>query len=81
MTDQEKLRKLTEILRDYQGDEIVFGQPPEETEQQKRFREDLHAVVAIVFKEDANISSDLSVAELKARLERLWQETKPEGWK
>ena len=80
MTDHEKLKKIEDLLHGYQEDETVFAPPAEETEQQKRFREDLHAVVAIVFKEDSN-SSDVSVAEIKARLERLWQETKPEGWK
>ncbi len=81
MTDQEKLNKIKEILQNYQGQEAVFGKPARETKQQQAFREDLQTIVSILFKEDLILPADLSVAELKKRIQTIWQETKPEGWR
>ena len=81
MTSQEKLDTIKSILRAYVENKEAFVQPPEETAQQKQLREDLHMVVEILFEEDPTLSSDLSVAELKARMQTIWEKTKPEKWK
>lgn len=81
MKDAEKLEKIKEVLQEYKGNEGVFGQPASETERQKNFREDLRMIVSLVFKEDLDIPSNLSAAELRKRLQKIWKETKPEAWK
>jgi hypothetical protein len=81
MTSQEKLDTLKTLLHEYAENEGAFVQPPEETAQQKQLREDLRMVVEIVFKEEAALSPDLSVAELKARMQKIWEKTKPEEWR
>jgi hypothetical protein len=81
MTKQKKLEKIKDILRQYADNDKVFVQPAEETEQQKQFREDLHTVVSILFKEDLNLPADMSAAEIKARMRTIWEKTKPEEWK
>ena len=81
MTSQKKLETLKTLLHEYAENERAFVQPPEETPQQRQLREDLHMVVEIVFKEEPGLSADLSVAELKARMQKAWEKTKPEEWK
>jgi hypothetical protein len=80
MTDQEKLNKIKEILQNYQGQETIFGKPARETKQQQAFREDLQTISSLVFDESLGIPADLSVAELKKRIQTIWQETKPKDW-
>jgi hypothetical protein len=81
MTDQEKLNKIKEILQNYQGQEAVFTKPARETKQQQAFREDLQTIASLVFEKDSAIPADLSVAELKKRIQTIWQDTKPKDWK
>ncbi len=81
MTGQEKLKKMESILQDYVGHEGIFAAPAVETDKQKQFRETLHMVVSILFKEDLTLPSDLSVKQMKKRIRKIWKETKPEGWK
>jgi hypothetical protein len=81
MTDQEKLNKIKEILQNYQGQEAIFAKPTRETKQQQALREDLRTIVSLVFADDLAISADLSVAELKKRIQTIWQETKPKDWR
>lgn len=81
MTTQEKLSMIEEIVRPYQGKETIFEQPTEETERQRQFREDLHAVVSVVFASGPEMSATMSVADLRSRLQQIWQKTKPESWK
>jgi hypothetical protein len=81
MTDQEKLNKIKEILQNYQGQEAIFGKPTRETKQQQAFRKDLQTIFSLVFEKDSTIPADLSVTELKKRIQGIWQETKPKDWK
>jgi len=81
MTDQEKLNKIKEILQNYQGQEAIFGKPARETKQQQAFREDLQTISSLVFEKDLGIPADLSVTELKKRIQTIWQETKPKDWR
>lgn len=80
MTSQEKLKRLEDVLGEYAGNDAVFAPPAVETDKQKQFREDLHIVVSIVFKEDLTLPSDLSVSQMKARIRKIWEQTKPEEW-
>lgn len=81
MTDREKLEKIRAILHEYKENEDVFTPPARETKQQQQFREDLRMVVSLVFREDLDISSGLSIAELKKRIQEIWEKTKPDAWK
>ena len=76
MTDAQKLAKIQDLLDEYKDDDTLFEQPTNETTQQKNFREDLRAVVSLVFREDLNLPSHLSSRELKERLRKIWEETK-----
>lgn len=80
MTDAQKLARIKDLLHEYKDNATVFEQPTRETEQQKNFREDLRAIVSLVFKEDVEIPSHLSSKELKERLRQIWEETKPDSW-
>jgi hypothetical protein len=80
MTDQEKFNKIKEILQNYQGQEAIFAKPARETKQQQAFREDLQTIFSLVFEEDLVVPADLSVAELKKRIQTIWQKTKPKDW-
>ena len=79
MTDAQTLERIRDILHEYKDDDMVFEQPPSETEQQKNFREDLRAVVLLAFTEDADIPSHLSTNDLKERLRKIWDETKSDS--
>ncbi len=81
MTDAQKLERIKDLLHEYKDNATVFEQPISETEQQKNFREDLRAVVSLAFKEDVDIPSHLSSDELRERLRKIWEETKPDSWR
>ncbi|MCP4404832.1 MAG: hypothetical protein GY801_46970 [bacterium] len=81
MTNVEKLAKLQELLQEYKENESVFAAPAAETEQQKNFRENLRMVVALLFKEEADIPAGLSITELKDRIRKTWEDTRPDAWK
>ena len=81
MTDMRKLEKIKEILHEYKDNESVFEQPVRETKQQKEFREDLRMVVSLLFKEDLDVPSNISITELKERVRQIWKDTKPDAWK
>ena len=81
MTSQEKLEKIKHVLGKYAGNDGIFGPPAEETARQRQFREDLHTVVAMLFEDDSELHAGMSVAEIKARMQTIWEKTKPETWK
>jgi hypothetical protein len=81
MTDVQKLEKIKDLLHEYKDNDTVFEQPTSETEQQKNLREDLRTVVSLLFKEDLDVPSHLSSAELKERLRKIWEKTKPDSWR
>jgi hypothetical protein len=74
-----KVEKIQALLHEYADNDAVFDPPGHETEQQKNFREDLRAVVSLVFNDDSEIPVDLSSAEIKERLRSLWEKTKPDS--
>ena len=78
MTAQEKLNKIEELVHEYVEDETLLAPSAGETAGQKNIREDLRAIVNILFKED--IEPDMSVAQIKARLQEIWERVKPENW-
>ena len=80
MTNQEKLKKIEDILREYAGDNTAFNQPEMETEQQKKFREDLHTIVSLLFKKEFDVQPGMTVAQIKERMQAIWKETKPDTW-
>ncbi|MBD3307681.1 hypothetical protein GF339_14695 [candidate division KSB3 bacterium] len=80
MTIQEKLKKLEQLLQDYLDNDEIFKPSAVETERQQRFREDLQTVVSILFKEDTQLRSDMSVAQIKEKVQSAWKQTKPKEW-
>ena len=78
MTAQEQLSKIEEIVREYTQDDTLLAPTAGETAGQKNIREDLQAIVSIVSRED--VEPEMSVAQIKAKLQGIWQQTKPENW-
>jgi hypothetical protein len=81
MTEQEKISRIKVILAHYQQQDAIFTPVPGETEQQQRWREDLQAIVNVIFEKEHDQRGELSVADLQAALKKSWQKTKPDAWK
>lgn len=80
MNAHEKIGMLTVLLQKYAGQDEMFDEPDKETSRQKLFREDLRAVVSVIFQDDAELHADMSVEEMKNAIKKTWAQTKPAGW-
>ena len=78
MTVQEKLSKIEEIVQEYIQDNTLLTPSAGETAGQKNIREDMQAIVSVISRED--VKSDMTVADIKAKLQSLWEKAKPENW-
>ncbi len=79
MGSSKKLDKLKEFLSEYVDNDNIFAAPAVETDRQKKLRQDFHTVVSILFNEE--LSSHMSVSEIKRRMKGIWKKTKPADWR
>ncbi len=80
MNAHEKIDILTVLLQKYGGQDEMFAEPDKESSRQKLFREDLRAVVSVIFKEEAKLHADMSIEEMKDAIKNAWEQTKPTEW-
>ncbi len=78
MTVQEKFNKIEEIVQEYIQDNTLLIPSAGETAGQKNIREDMQAIVSVISRED--VKSDMTVADIKAKLREIWEKAKPENW-
>ncbi|GAK58263.1 hypothetical protein U27_05236 [Candidatus Vecturithrix granuli] len=78
MTAQEKLNKIEEIVQEYIQDNTLLAPSVRETAGQKNIREDMQAIISVISRED--VESDMTVADIKAKLREIWEKAKPENW-
>ena len=80
MNAHEKIDILTRLLQKYAGQDEMFAETDKESSRQKLFREDLRAVVSVIFQDEAQLHADMSVEEMKNAIKKTWTQTKPTVW-